>query len=63
MQNRVNIIQKLINGVNLPHQEKVENLDRDYKSIYKFMERLGLNKDIGMSKDKDRSAIWFRRKK
>jgi len=63
MQNRANILQKLLGDISFPHKEVVSNLDRDYKAIYKMLERRGINKNIGMSKDKDKSTIWFRKRK
>jgi hypothetical protein len=63
MQRRLNIIERILKGIKLPHAEEVSDLDRDYKAIYKMLERRGATESIGMSKDVDKSLIWFRRRR
>jgi hypothetical protein len=43
----------------LPIGTIVDNLDADYRAIYKQLLGEGLTGEIGMAKDRDDSSVWF----
>jgi hypothetical protein len=45
----------------LPLYVEVDNIENDYRSIYKMLLREGLTNEIGMSMERYRNTIWFRR--
>lgn len=63
MNQRFNILNKLLNGIKLPHSEVVRDLDRDYKAIYKMLFRRNKTQEIGITKQREDSTLWFFRRK
>lgn len=41
----------------------VDNVDRGYSALSKLLNRRKLNDYIGMAKDRDKSLIWFKKRK
>lgn len=57
------LVQRHFKYSNSPIAIEVDDVDKDYNGISKLINKLSLNNLIGMSKDKDKSQIWFRRRK
>lgn len=65
MTDRASIIARVINAFTngkLPMSIKVDNVERDYDTIYERLFRLGKTDKIGMSTEKDRGLLWFRKR-
>jgi hypothetical protein len=63
---RRSLIEKILSGeIRLPFSHKVDNVDREHKGFYQTLYGMDENKNINVSKDKDKGSIWFfwRRKK
>ena len=61
---RDNIIKALLKGVfTLPHAEEFEDVDKEYTVFKNRLLRAGLRETIGLSKEKGKSLLWFRRRK
>ena len=47
----------------LPFSVKVNDLDRDKEKISLGLLKSGFSKKIGMSTEKDKGLVWFRKRK
>jgi len=59
---RQELVDRLMNKADFPHSEVVDDVDKWHRLIYKMLRRRG-NYEIIMSKDKDKSTLWFLRRK
>jgi hypothetical protein len=60
---RIEAMEVILNTNQFPICIPVKDIETDFKALYKMLFRKGMTNSITMRKDRDRSEIWFLRRK